>query len=212
MVCFMTVGHGSDGVHPFKERVKREREHEILDAARDVFASEGFQQASVDSIAERVGIAKGTVYLHFSGKEEILLALLRRMAADLTGECQRVAGQCPDAPAKLRAILEVLVQRRLANGSLVRLVRAEVPRFLGSWRHETASEPLRSLIAGIVEQGKAEGSFDPRIDARVAGKTLLMLVFMTDDLGSENATPEKMLEQLTQLYFHGITKEVHDQA
>ena len=65
----------------------------------------------------------------------------------------------------------------------------------------------------ILAAEMAAGDFSRvEADARVASKTLLMLVFMTDDLGPQKGAPEQLLEQLTQLYFHGITKEVHHQA
>src|SRR5436305_335194 len=78
----------------FKDRVKGEREQAILAAARDVFAEQGFEKASIDDIAERVGIGKGTVYLHFASKEELLIALMSRMSQSLADQCRRqVAAQ-----------------------------------------------------------------------------------------------------------------------
>jgi AcrR family transcriptional regulator len=172
-----------------------------------VFAAEGFQRASIDAIAERVGIAKGTVYLHFASKEDLLLALLRHLSENLSQDCARQAEAVPDAQGRLEGILKVLVDWRFSNGPLVRIVSAEVPHFIGSWRESGASEPLRHLIAGVVEQGKAEGFVDSGVDSAMASRALLLLVFMTDDHTGKQSK-RHVIEQVQRLYFRGICKEV----
>jgi AcrR family transcriptional regulator len=54
----------------------REGRDELLTAALRVFARRGYRQASVDDIAAAAGYSKGALYWHFSGKEDLLLALL----------------------------------------------------------------------------------------------------------------------------------------
>jgi AcrR family transcriptional regulator len=54
----------------------RETRDELLAAALRVFANRGYQQAGVDEIAAAAGYSKGALYWHFSGKEDLLLALL----------------------------------------------------------------------------------------------------------------------------------------
>src|SRR5215210_7779616 len=54
----------------------REARGELLAAALQVFARRGYRQAGVDEIAAAAGYSKGALYWHFSGKEELLLALL----------------------------------------------------------------------------------------------------------------------------------------
>jgi AcrR family transcriptional regulator len=53
-----------------------EARDELLSAALRVFASRGYQQAGVDEIAAAAGYSKGALYWHFSGKEDLLLALI----------------------------------------------------------------------------------------------------------------------------------------
>src|SRR3954451_19577563 len=54
----------------------REGRDELLAAALRVFASRGYRQAGVDEIAAAAGYSKGALYWHFSGKEDLLLALI----------------------------------------------------------------------------------------------------------------------------------------
>jgi AcrR family transcriptional regulator len=56
------------------------RRAEILDAALHMFGQYGFRRTSMDDIARETGIAKGTIYLSFAGKEEVFQALAQRLA------------------------------------------------------------------------------------------------------------------------------------
>src|SRR5690348_11406316 len=123
----MTINTDTERQSTFKERVKQEREQEILQAARDVFAERGFEKASIDDIAERVGIGKGTVYLHFAGKEDLLLALMRRTCTQLVTTCRAHLESQTTAMDKVRVILRALADHRYANEDWIRTVAAELP-------------------------------------------------------------------------------------
>ncbi|MGD9526743.1 TetR/AcrR family transcriptional regulator [Pseudonocardia sp.] len=67
-----------------RRRVGRaERERQILDAAVAVFTERGYAGASMDAVAERVGVTKPVLYTHFGSKEGLLLACLTRARAEL---------------------------------------------------------------------------------------------------------------------------------
>src|SRR6187551_2758901 len=68
------------------------RRAQLLDAARDVFAAQGYHAAAMDDIAERAGVSKPVLYQHFPGKLDLYLALL-----DVT--CDQVIDNCRDALA-----------------------------------------------------------------------------------------------------------------
>lgn len=53
-----------------------ERRQRILQAARDTFATEGFRNAEVTSIARRAGVGKATIYKHFDSKDQLLLTIV----------------------------------------------------------------------------------------------------------------------------------------
>src|SRR2546423_2420624 len=64
---------------------REDRRKETLDAARKVFAEKGLSKATVADIAVAAGVAKGTVYLYFGSKEQLLGALRDRFVDDLLG-------------------------------------------------------------------------------------------------------------------------------
>jgi len=61
-----------------------ERRRDILEAALLAFATKGFNETTVDEVAQAAGVAKGTVYLYFDSKEHLLLALKKEFMNGLT--------------------------------------------------------------------------------------------------------------------------------
>jgi AcrR family transcriptional regulator len=138
------------------------RRAEILQAALRCFAERGYYETTVDHIALRSGLSKGSLYWHFRGKREIFLALLERYEellaryraegeAGTTGEdaLRRISGlalrDAPDALQLVEITLEYLAQARRDAELRARL------------SHLYAS--LRELLAEQLRRGAADGSF-----------------------------------------------------
>src|SRR5262245_4111561 len=88
-----------------RERQRQERAALILGVAQDVFADKGYYDASIDEIAARAGIAKGTVYLHFAGKEDLLVALVEQQITGFLAEVDHVIGESNTVRERLEQIL-----------------------------------------------------------------------------------------------------------
>src|SRR5499433_915999 len=90
-----------------KDVVTEFRTAAILEAARKVFANEGFSRATVDDIASAAGVAKGTVYLYYESKRDIYFAALKfgieQMYSKLDEELKKVSS--PEQ--KLRTLIGV---------------------------------------------------------------------------------------------------------
>ncbi|MFG1945911.1 TetR/AcrR family transcriptional regulator [Nonomuraea sp. NPDC048826] len=76
---------------------QRERADRILDAAKDLLLRWGYRRVSIEEIAKRAGVGKGTVYLHWRSREELFFAVAAREAADMlaavTGAMRRDPGE-----------------------------------------------------------------------------------------------------------------------
>lgn len=66
------------GIAERKEREKQQRREEIIQAAEKVFFSKGFEKSTMDDIAERAELSKGTLYLYFKSKEDLHMAVARK--------------------------------------------------------------------------------------------------------------------------------------
>jgi len=66
--------------------VSDERKTQILNAAEGVFTKKGLDDARMDDIAEKTGLSKGTLYLYFKSKEELIIAILDRIFGDVINQ------------------------------------------------------------------------------------------------------------------------------
>lgn len=92
------------------ERRKRERQARrdaILEAGREVFFAKGLMGATVDEIAHRAGLAKGTIYLYFQSKEEIYVSLMKEGTDLLKKEMEKVGGLNLRSDRLLERLMEV---------------------------------------------------------------------------------------------------------
>ena len=62
-----------------RPNVTDERKTQIINAAEGVFTKKGFDEARMDDIADETGLSKGTLYLYFKSKDDIILAILDRI-------------------------------------------------------------------------------------------------------------------------------------
>jgi AcrR family transcriptional regulator len=85
-----------------RERLKQEIRDEIIAAARDLFVTEGYANASVRKIAERVGCAPGTIYLYFEDKDSILSAICVETFAKLNKRMEAIRNDQGDPVERLR--------------------------------------------------------------------------------------------------------------
>ena len=86
-----------------RRRVGRaERERQILDAAIAVFGERGYQSASMDQVAERVGVTKPVLYTHFGSKHGLLLACIARARAELLDVTSTAAASASTPEEMLR--------------------------------------------------------------------------------------------------------------
>src|SRR5438445_13399728 len=98
--------HPGDGIvtatsdtRPRSSRLPRhERRRQLLDAALEVFVSQGYHAAAMDEIAERAGVSKPVLYQHFPGKLELYLALLDESVGTLIDTMRDALGSNLEDP------------------------------------------------------------------------------------------------------------------
>ena len=98
------------GIAERKEREKLVRREQILEAAYQLFHESGFSAATMDQIAERAELAKGTLYLYFKSKEEVYYALLDRGLEILIGLLEDKVNQRPPRDRILEELAATLSQ------------------------------------------------------------------------------------------------------
>src|SRR3954451_23148875 len=83
-----------------------DRRNELLSAARAVFAAKGFESATVAEIVKRAGVAQGTFYLYFPGKEALAGAFAEIVAEDFAQTAAQKTARCRSFDTALARVLE----------------------------------------------------------------------------------------------------------
>lgn len=168
------------------------RRNEILDATEELFGTKGFDQTSTNDILDRVGIARGTLYYHFRSKEEILDAMIARMADRLIAEAAKVAGD------RSMPLLERLPKTVLAlnvDSSLGDEVMQQVHRPQNALLHQKLEDRLLRgvipLIALLVEDGIGQGIFRTDYPREAAEMIMIYAYTAFDGLAVQTAEQRK---------------------
>ncbi|MSV32312.1 MAG: TetR/AcrR family transcriptional regulator [Bryobacterales bacterium] len=134
------------------------RTTEILDAARTVFASRGFEGATIDAIALTAGVAKGTVYLYFDSKRDLFLAALREGVLALHAEVAEEMYAAATCEAKLHAFIAGRFQYFSRNREFFRIYYREFTHLLtGTANVQPEFQDLYEQQAALLEAVLADG-------------------------------------------------------
>src|SRR6202011_3049711 len=85
---------------------RHERRRQLLDAALEVFVSQGYHAAAMDDIAERAGVSKPVLYQHFPGKLDLYLALLDQHCESLVDAVRSALASTTDNKLRVAATME----------------------------------------------------------------------------------------------------------
>ncbi|HEY9844647.1 MAG TPA: TetR/AcrR family transcriptional regulator [Candidatus Caenarcaniphilales bacterium] len=143
---------------------------QILDAAEEEFANQGFKAARTEAIAARSGVTKAMIYYYFDSKEGLYRAILKRCATTLLPVIEEMnLEQLPPEEA-LEHFVYQLLRHTSSNPNLPPIMFLEAIQNKGRYYADTAN--LFSRIVAILERGIAAGSFRP-LDPRHTAVNIL---------------------------------------
>ncbi|GEM_PF-2969495 len=151
-----------------KLRAQRER---ILERAQELFRAEGYERVAMQDIADAAELSKGSLYLQFGNKEEILVALIQDSFARLGALLERESGGTDPAVQRLERLARAYLRYAREEGNqqdnlwlLARLSPGPDSPYQALLRE--GIERLGGFAARIIEEGQAAGSIRPELEAR----------------------------------------------
>ena len=143
------------------------RKEEILEVATRLFAERGYEGASMNDVAELVGMRKASLFYHFATKDALYEAVVDRLIASLHQPLQAIYASAGTFPERLDALTRTLVEALGSRPYAARLLLRETMDWGPVMRSTLADRILMVLEAGAawVKAGQAEGVFgegDPR--------------------------------------------------
>jgi TetR/AcrR family fatty acid metabolism transcriptional regulator len=191
---------------PLRNSSKRER---ILRAATDVFARSGYFNAKVAEIAKAAGVADGTIYLYFDGKEDILITIFREHTRNYLQSLERDLANVRKAEDRIRVAIRHHLQALGRDRNLAVVTQVELRhslKFLSLFSQQEVADYL-NMIRKIVEQGQSEGVFRRSLHPQLVAKSVFGIL---DELVTSWMLSEKdyslaeQADQVADLLLNGL--------
>jgi AcrR family transcriptional regulator len=194
--------------------MRHEKVDVIFQAAVEVFAESGFDQAKMDEIAQVAGVAKGTIYYHFKSKEELFVGLMNEGMEHLIDCVRRGIELKESAKEQLDALIYAHVHFFIQNGKLAKLLLNEA--FGTKERQLQFRARIRQyfrLIEEVLQKGMNSGEFQLGHPTEMASAifgaasvAVLQKIYSLEESTAEEieASVPGVIENLRQLIFHGL--------
>ncbi|MBO9644370.1 MULTISPECIES: TetR/AcrR family transcriptional regulator [Pseudacidovorax] len=140
----------------------------ILLAAREEFAGHGLAGARMDRIAERADVNKRLIYYYFGSKDDLFLAVLERVYADIRTAEQQLHLDEVEPVEAVRRLISFTWHYYLEHPEFITLLNSEnlhrAEHLRRSDRIQEMNSPLVQLLDGVVERGRRSGVFRAGVD------------------------------------------------
>ena len=176
---------------PETDGPRERRRRRILQVAIDLFVAHGYRRTSVDDIARDAHVAKGTIYLHYKTKADLLVAAITHEKVRY-GQKLRPLLQAEMSPVvklklwlgiALRMTAELPLLARLLSGDRELLaVLDDMDEVLGV----RTTEMQLAFLASLIDQATAPHSWTPD-QVRERARVLLSLVYLAGNFGDERS-------------------------
>jgi len=202
------------------QRRKESRPNEIIEAAFVLFAEKGFTTTTMDEIAHKAGISKGSIYNYFNSKEAIFEAVV-------TNDIVPILDQIRDAVAKNHQdtsaqFLNCLIQGLITFSQeshlemIPKLIVSESGNFpdLAKDYIEKIFKPLRGIIETVIQKGVDNKEFincDPRTTAHLLLAPILLEQIWKYSLKpiDNNNDSELFIDNYMEIFLNGITRDTN---
>ncbi len=188
------------------EAIRQTRTEQILDAARQRFAKQGFHATRMSDIAQAAGVSQGTLYHYFNSKDELFMALLFTWSERLEKVVKELPETALSAGDKLRLMSQVGQEFVSADRDLLPVIvefwayALRNPKAAASFRR--LFQVMQQAFITILDEGMASGEFKPTDVEALAALPLVVLdgvIVLSLIAGQDLVDPERIFKNTEQL-------------
>lgn len=195
----------------FKERMRQQREEEIIRTAAQMIRERGYAELNMDELAEAVGVAKPTLYQHFKSKEDLVAQVIVEAMEMLEA---RVSDSTSGTP--LQRLAEVVTMMLEARHSTMSAMASLDTNLLKTFLHtHPAVREIKNRavvhIYRIVDEGKALGEINPDLPTEIivgwmfCSSNIVRAAYPEQDQPFWRAHLSQYSGVITQAFIAGIT-------
>ncbi|MDE1153558.1 MAG: TetR/AcrR family transcriptional regulator [Micavibrio sp.] len=197
-----------------RQRRKDARPGEIVAAALELFAEQGFGATKIEDVAKRAGVAKGTLFVYFASKNELFRAVAKHALASNFGKLQQKPA---DFDRPLKELIPLLLSRAALAGEsgipgIARMIITEsraFPDLAAVWHDEVASK-IFGIVTAAIMRAQKRGEIKPG-DANlyafsIMGPMMAALLFREVFKGTDATIPDlkRLSEQHAETILGGL--------
>jgi AcrR family transcriptional regulator len=208
-----------------REQKKAESRRRILEAAREVFFRDGFMGANLDEVAEKAGVAKGTLYRYFESKAELYVAVLAHNGAIFEQKIRATVSPELLPPDQLRRTARFYLEHYIENRDYFQIFWAiENQPVIGELPAGVVEEVARlweqcvAIVAEIIEEGTRRAFFAECDSWEVANLlwTIANGLIQTETSSTRRklrrAPLDRAFEDAIEVVLRGLTPRGHENA
>ncbi len=188
---------------------KIDKRDALLRAAIETFAARGFFNAQVADVARTAGVAAGTVYLYFRGKDDLLISIFEKTMKEAIASGRESIASLHDPVAQLRAIARLHLDRMSRDRPLAVVFQVELrqsTKFMERFSTTHVREYL-GIIRDVVARGQTSGAFRKDLNPTLAAK---LLFGMLDEMATNWILSKRKYsltgeaDAIVDLFVHGV--------
>ena len=167
--------------------MKNDKKELIFDAMEQLMASAPYKEISVDTIAKKAGIGKGSIYYYFKSKDEILYSVIERSYRRAVHEYFESIKSQADASAleKIKKLLQSVIKEDFKDNekNLIVTLHLNNDILLHNKMKYFAVQEISPILTELLQQGIKEGSIKTDTPKESAEIIVAVLTFLLDDNG-----------------------------
>ena len=185
------------------------RREEILSLAAEQFAERGVASTTVRDIGAAAGILSGSLYHHFTSKDQMVVELLLPVMERQVDHYRTIVGANDAAAATLRALIKVAVVEAAETPNETRMIRNDTQTLTAIPALRPVSDLLleaAKLWGSVVDRGAESGDFRADVDARLVVAAMFDAVLSTTRwfTGGTPQRPDTVGDALADLFLGGL--------
>jgi len=179
---------------PARQRRKEARPQELLDAALALFVEKGFAATRSEEVAALAGVSKGTLYLYYPSKEELLKAVIRHNLSRILADGRNIAEGFEGPTSELLSTLLRTWWEQVGAtpaGGIHKIMMSEARNFpeIAEFYTREVILPARELISKTIQRGVDSGEFRKVSPPEVTHVLIAPLIFLALHKHSFGACP-----------------------
>jgi AcrR family transcriptional regulator len=200
---------------PVDPDLQARRRDEILDAAVTIFSEKGYDEADTQAMADRLGVAKGTLYRYFPSKRELFQAVIHRSMAQLRAWVDEHVAPVDDPLEEIIVGMRAYLEFFEKHPEVVELLIQERARFKDQqssyfeYRDQNDDGRWDRLVMGLIDAGRIRRMPVERI-MNVLGDLVYGTMF-TNHMSKRTRSYDEQARDLIEIAFFGILTEQEKQ-